>query len=602
MFKPTIKEYAVFFIIQLALILGSYSYLKHTNISFTHAGSTWLAKPSEHRTDVPKIPLFNKQEKWIKPDSAKRTIPLPPVFHKIFISQNKIFNKNYIYKGDWYIRSSFNPISQKPDKRRGDTYSTFSYDLFPNSIRFLVNFRENEYTDGKHVVVPFELLDSEFNPENSTMTFNFFSSGYLRVESISHLAFRESNYSEIYSAKLSFVDISTGLPFDLNATAVDVPVGESLENNELVDESSSKLDLTKLKIVLELVSEDLNFSLYSEMKYYEDSGISLTQPVVYMFLIVFSLLLIIEGSNKLEEFEDYYFMSNISYLSLFFLTIIHFQYIGAFVLFMVVIDTSFVLFFIFASIITTFSTIFVYKTCFIAFLYRYIDHPLINSLTYRSPRVLFTGFSLVSLIFSYTLSILLVGFHSYAYYLTFLHIYPAIHVYNSTVRGTRLTFSKYIQLYIWWPSALFAIMLRGYDGNMLNLEPSYLMLVSISFLLISCTLVSYFQMIKGPYFFLPKILIPGYNRMMIPISKVEDDTLLENCPICYYILLIDPMKESEVELHEQGKQNSLKEDLVKKNRYIMKTPCNHYFHELCLVNWIEKKQCCPLCKAPIKYF
>ena len=32
---------------------------------------------------------------------------------------------------------------------------------------------------------------------------------------------------------------------------------------------------------------------------------------------------------------------------------------------------------------------------------------------------------------------------------------------------------------------------------------------------------------------------------------------------------------------------------------ILRTPCQHIFHEECLKNWVHKKRECPNCRAPL---
>ena len=146
-------------------------------------------------------------------------------------------------------------------------------------------------------------------------------------------------------------------------------------------------------------------------------------------------------------------------------------------------------------------------------------------------------------------------------------------------------------------------MLRGYDGNMLNLEPSYLMSFVILVQMAGCTLISYYQTIKGPFFFIPSHFLPGWRKMIIPLSKVPEDKLLEDCSICYQVLILDPMADNnQIELHELDSRRSLKERLLEKSRKVMVTPCLHYFHTGCLTSWIEKKQECPLCKTKLNYF
>lgn len=43
----------------------------------------------------------------------------------------------------------------------------------------------------------------------------------------------------------------------------------------------------------------------------------------------------------------------------------------------------------------------------------------------------------------------------------------------------------------------------------------------------------------------------------------------------------------------------LEEKLVKHSTRLMKTPCNHYFHEKCLKEWMDLKLDCPFCRATL---
>jgi len=41
-------------------------------------------------------------------------------------------------------------------------------------------------------------------------------------------------------------------------------------------------------------------------------------------------------------------------------------------------------------------------------------------------------------------------------------------------------------------------------------------------------------------------------------------------------------------------------NLGSKKGALMKTPCNHVFHTPCLVEWISRKDECPVCRANIE--
>ena len=41
-------------------------------------------------------------------------------------------------------------------------------------------------------------------------------------------------------------------------------------------------------------------------------------------------------------------------------------------------------------------------------------------------------------------------------------------------------------------------------------------------------------------------------------------------------------------------------EYLKLNRKVKQTPCNHYFHEHCIIPWFKKHATCPNCRAIIK--
>jgi hypothetical protein len=527
------------------------------------------------------------------------------------------FNKDYLYRGFWKLRNA-NPLFEGSTKTEGLAFSIFyeGFSELENSATdLIVKLAEDEFTDSPSLLFRLQTEYGKFDQQTSSVHFSSRMLSYLRLESTRNLAFREGNYSTLFDITLYFLNSSSGLPFNFSALdevepgAATQPETSSSSNQSSEASNASLQEPTKalgpdfrlLKMMITFDCFDYNLSATIEMNYAKKIESVVLQPIFYVFVTGLAMMLIVEGSNRLEDSEDYYLLSNLSYMSLLLVTIIHFQYVGAFVLFMIVSDMPVVLFFIFASIVTTFSTIFAYKACFIVFMYNYLNHPLIDNFAYNSPRVIFTLATLILLVFFYTSSIFLVGFHQYSYYLAALHSYPLVHVWNSVRRGTRNTFTKYLQVYIWWPSAVFAIMLRGYRGNMLNLEHSYLMTAYILLVLTGGTVLSYYQSVKGPFFFIPTWLKAGHRKMLVSIKNVPHEKLTEDCAICYSILLVDPA-DSQVEMHDMH-EHGLRDSLLKQpNKKLMKTDCNHYFHVGCLTSWIERKQECPLCKASIKYF
>lgn len=97
------------------------------------------------------------------------------------------------------------------------------------------------------------------------------------------------------------------------------------------------------------------------------------------------------------------------------------------------------------------------------------------------------------------------------------------------------------------------------------------------------------------------------------IEKAKKDTNFEDlCPICYGELEIDPyitpdeidteiIHQTSGDSNDSNNLNSLASPLVsgKKLKKCMKTPCNHYFHNKCLEQWMNLKMECPSCRATL---
>lgn len=245
----------------------------------------------------------------------------------------------------------------------------------------------------------------------------------------------------------------------------------------------------------------------------------------------------------------------------------------------------------------------------------------------------------------------------YKYYLAGFFIFPLLQILITIKRAVnRLLFLARYQGILWFNLAFGACMVRGFDVSVINFKP-WTPLIWISFG--SVILGAFFMFLQdkhGLLFFLPKSCIPGYIDMRVPIGKVPNEKLLDECPICYFPLGQDPeaMGESMIELQQrvqQAQQNQANqpndpnqpnqpdqpnqpqevprppvhnqnerqpeplanaipaqnirtdaEPMLKRPDYLMKTPCNHYFHVICLSEWLRTKQACPMCSRVIQYF
>ena len=269
-----------------------------------------------------------------------------------------------------------------------------------------------------------------------------------------------------------------------------------------------------------------------------------------------------------------------------------------------------------------------YKTAFIFYIERRLADPLLRERGLRSPRGRFIFGSLLVMIVNYIISTIMIRFTSYAIYITILSCFPLINVVENLFRATKNCFSWYVVLCLWWPTIFFGVVIRGVYTDIVGLKPVNWLGFALGGMLLFGTVVAWLQHKFGPWFFVPKSCIPGFHRYVIPVSKVPQDKLEDECIMCYYPLKYQPDSEGNVpsEVNEgrvvntgslqteaqaqaqtvasnQGPGNqSNTQALMKKAKFCMVTPCKHYFHKECLDLWLQRKSECPVCRHQLKFF
>ena len=188
--------------------------------------------------------------------------------------------------------------------------------------------------------------------------------------------------------------------------------------------------------------------------------------------------------------------------------------------------------------------------------------------------------------------------------LIFLAIFPFLQLVVTFKRAnSSVIFMKEYQIFTWINVLVYATFIKGIDNPVTNLKPYHeLVYTGIGSIGFAATFM-FLQSRYGLYFMLPNFCIPNYVEMKISVSRIPEDRKTEDCPICYFPITVDPEKAQVelVELHA-GVDNEDHQPIQPQIKEVMRTPCNHYFHPICLKQWLRTRHSCPICNAEVILF
>ena len=140
------------------------------------------------------------------------------------------------------------------------------------------------------------------------------------------------------------------------------------------------------------------------------------------------------------------------------------------------------------------------------------------------------------------------------------------------------------------------IYIRGYSNNIFLSKTNY----KFCFLLISSNLIQlvilFMQEKLGGNFFIPKRFKGHYfryKRNILEIYKKYPEFIYYQCSICLAPFVNEP---ENFKIKYNSFFNRVKIIYCENQQYIMKTPCQHFFHMECLKNWMVLKKECPICR------
>jgi len=143
---------------------------------------------------------------------------------------------------------------------------------------------------------------------------------------------------------------------------------------------------------------------------------------------------------------------------------------------------------------------------------------------------------------------------------------------------------------------LLIVYFRMYPDKICHLQPMYSFCLIYIFLLALQIAILVLQYKRGPRFFLPSIVLKRINQKYNYLHELEDYQAEAECAICLGALNEDPMSETKPRPEIAIVINELRPT----RGQIMKTPCGHSYHIVCLLEWFSKKQDCPVCRKKLK--
>jgi len=501
----------------------------------------------------------------------------------------QVFFDDASFKGEWTVPAQSNSnIFNGFVNKQGSTSGTFRVSVSnvaeQNNTQVILWFNDQKYIDTKSAYILFNLTNSTY--VNTTSTFNLSGSN----EHISTPPYR--NFSVYYRDHLEMTRIASTVDCQMTMTVIN---RTSNGPYDIYQNESNATD--NVKFIIDINSTTLGLKIQTELVKRTPEPENDLIFWICMVGIISCLFIVFTGFVKVVKPENTAVRNGQGVLSLMILSQVYSQYMGVFMSLMqeATLETYFV------SYALGFGGVLMGSAAQVlairVWTERNINDPAFNERRFCAPRMKMAIISTVILTVNLIFSIQAFRFKWYAYYICLLSVFPLTAIVENSFRGVKRCFSVYTNIFMWWPTCLFGLMYRGVYTDIIGLEPvPWLLPVLVTMLLIG-TIMTYLQSKYGTHFFLPSKYFPGHHQYLIPLSRVPQEKLDDDCIICFNPLSVQPMEQQ----HDHT-VNSLQAPINPQATHCMATPCGHYFHEPCLLAWFDKKRECPICKRQIQYY
>lgn len=259
----------------------------------------------------------------------------------------------------------------------------------------------------------FTLNSSNPDPENAD--FGFYDKDHLLIDFV--------NKTIDIAINLSLVSSTTKLPFNIS--------------------NNNNTDTSDLEISLSIVSTAKKLAITTVLDFSPSQSISWSFLIGAILACLAAMASVCYGGFKVELTGlDHYARAAQGHVSAVILAVVYFQYFGIFVMFLLIVDSSYFIFYVVASICLVVMACQCYKIAFIFYLEKHLDNPNLRAPGLRSPRGKFVALTLIFLVANYLVSSLMIRYTAYSYYIIGLSTFPIINVIENGLRGIKKCFSR----------------------------------------------------------------------------------------------------------------------------------------------------------------
>lgn len=174
-------------------------------------------------------------------------------------------------------------------------------------------------------------------------------------------------------------------------------------------------------------------------------------------------------------------------------------------------------------------------------------------------------------------------------YLTAPYLVPQI-VHNA-IKGQKVKFNWQFVFLLGLLRVGVPCYVKSYSYSVFRYTPDPSFAIWYTSFVLFQILILFLQSKVGPRFFIPSIFLPPKFNYYFKLNLDEPGIEEENCSIC----LSSYLEENVISSKEPLLDKKTKNRTVK----VMRTPCNHKYHEKCLKDWMEFKLECPFCRAKL---